>query len=58
MYPLVTRNPNMLKTVTGELIGQDKKVFSSRREIAKFSVETVHTSLLASHIFVYSPEKF
>ena len=25
LYPLVTRDPNMLKKVTGELIGQDKK---------------------------------
>ena len=25
-YPLVTHNPNMLKKVTGELTGQDKKV--------------------------------
>ena len=44
-YPLtlVTHDPNMLKKVTVELIWKIKSV-SSRREMAKFLGETVHTS--------------
>ena len=42
VYPLVTHDPNMLKKVTGELSWENYSV-SSRREMAKFLVETVHT---------------
>ena len=41
-YPLVTHDPNMLKKVTGELTRKIKSI-SSRRKIAKYLVETVHT---------------
>ena len=48
-YPLVTHDLNMLKKVTGELIWKIKSV-SSRREIPKFPVETVHTSTRGLYI--------
>ena len=52
-YPLVTHDPNMLKKVTGNLLGKIKKCLFSRREKHKFLLET--NKMYQIHDIIYIP---